>query len=58
MRLGEEVVSLESKFGDNDHLFNWLDEKGFLRIWQSIRPALKLKSRVPSKDVVQLVCKS
>lgn len=47
MRQGEEVILLESKFGDNDHLFNWLDEKGFLDIWQSIRPALKRNSGVP-----------
>lgn len=37
MRLSEEAVFVESKFGGNDHLFNWLGEKEFVRIWQSIQ---------------------
>ncbi len=38
MKQGEEVVFIESKFGCNDHLFNWLNEKGFWPIWQSTQP--------------------
>jgi hypothetical protein len=45
--ISADDIFYESKFGDNDYLFNWLEEKGFLRIWQSIRPALKRNSGVP-----------
>ena len=46
MKHGEEVVFIESKFGCNDHLLNWLNEKGFWRILQLIRPDLKRDSGV------------
>ena len=47
MKHGEEVVFIESKFGCNDHLLNWLNEKGFWPIWQSTQPDLKRDGGVP-----------
>lgn len=49
MRLGEPAECIESKFGYNDHVINWFSEKGFWRIWESMRADVKRANGIPQE---------